>query len=155
MLGYLWSETYCERDEMKIFRSKIDIWLVALFAVETVAVLAIGFAIALSSGGIGGWSAFLIMLAAASLPIWLVFVWPTEYMVDGNELRIRRGRFSRWTVALDSIISIEPSSSLLSGPVLSLDRLEIKYGMGESVQVSPKDKDGFLRAVGYAGGEKV
>ena len=133
---------------MKTFKSKIDTWLIALFVVEAVTLLASGLAIALSSGGVAGWVALLIMFGAVLLPVWLV--WPTEYMVDGSELRIRSGRLFKWMIALDSITSVQPSGSLISGPALSLDRLKIKYGAGKWVLVSPEDKVGFLRAIGHS-----
>ena len=37
---------------------------------------------------------------------------------------------------------------MASSPALSLDRLLIVYGVGKVVLVSPKDKEGFVSALG-------
>ncbi len=72
----------------------------------------------------------------------------THYTVDRGELKIISGPF-RWKVSIDEITSVEPTRSPLSSPALSLDRLRIRYGKGRRVLVSPADKEGFLRAIGY------
>lgn len=131
---------------MKIFKSKIDSWLIALLVIEAVPLLAIGIIIAITTGTGKDWVALVIIIAAQSLPIWLLRT--TNYTVSSNHLRIRFGPF-KWKIALDSITSVQASSDLRSGPALSLDRLEIKYGDGKSVVVSPVDKAGFRQAIGH------
>lgn len=63
-----------------------------------------------------------------------------------RELLVRSGPF-RWRIAIDGIESIRPSRSPLSSPALSLDRLEITYGGGRRLLISPEDREGFLEAI--------
>ena len=53
--------------------------------------------------------------------------------------------FSTQSISLKDITNITPTSSTLSAPALSLDRIEIGYE-GGSIVISPKDKDGFYHA---------
>jgi hypothetical protein len=39
------------------------------------------------------------------------------------------------------------SRSPFSSPALSLDRLQIDYGAGKSILISPADKEGFIEAI--------
>jgi hypothetical protein len=38
---------------------------------------------------------------------------------------------------------------VLSSPALSLNRLEIRYGNGKRMLLSPQDAAGFLKAIGH------
>ena len=84
-------------------------------------------------------------IVALGLPVWLLL--STYYLVDAGNLMIRSGPF-RWSISISEIKSVEPSRSLLSSPALSLNRLEIQYGRGKTVLVSPKDVEGFRNAIG-------
>jgi hypothetical protein len=84
------------------------------------------------------------LLLSLALPVWILF--STAYHVDAKCLKIRSGPFS-WKILLADVQSIEPSRSWLSSPALSLDRLEIRYGNGRRILVSPRDRAGFLDAV--------
>ena len=70
----------------------------------------------------------------------------TRYEVADREVIVRSTPF-RWRIEIESIESIRPSRSPASSPALSLDRLEIRYGGGRTLLVSPKDREGFLAAV--------
>ena len=50
------------------------------------------------------------------------------------------------SISLKDITNITPTSSTLSAPALSLDRIEIGYE-GGSIVISPKDKDRFYHAI--------
>ena len=86
-------------------------------------------------------------LLAVGLPIWLLV--STRYIVRPTELVVRSGPFV-WRVPRERIVSISPSRSPLSAPALSLNRLEISYNEGETLLVSPKDREGFVSALGFA-----
>jgi hypothetical protein len=79
------------------------------------------------------------------LPVWLLF--STYYVVEANTLKIRSGPFG-WSILISEIKSVRPSRSVLSSPALSLNRLEIQYGRGQSILVSPEDIEGFKNAIG-------
>ena len=86
---------------------------------------------------------FPLFLAVAFLILFL-FVWFAYTM------KIRCG-FVSWNIPRKDIHSIKPSRSLLSGPALSMDRLKISYAGKGTILISPREKDAFLRALGFSG----
>lgn len=69
----------------------------------------------------------------------------TVYIIDGANLVIRCGP-TKLVVPIDSITAIE-RGSIASGPAMSLSRLCVRYGRFREVNISPKDKRGFIRAI--------
>lgn len=127
------------------FRSAVDWWFYAVVAVAgTVAVVAV---LPVVASGTPGQVALGLgtLLIAVGLPLWLLF--STEYRVESKTLLVRSGPF-RWTIPLADISSVRESNSALSSPALSLKRLEVTYGRGKSILLSPADRDGFLAALG-------
>ena len=86
-------------------------------------------------------AAELLMFGVAALVLWITFL--TYYELEHDALVIHSGPFS-WRVPLTEISGVRPTNSSRSGPALSMDRLEILYGNGRSILISPADKDGFL-----------
>jgi hypothetical protein len=126
-----------------VFKSKVDAWLVVLvfggvafgFGASVVAVVREG--VRAGGGGV------VISLLVIAFCVWLFTA--TDYRIDGRDLRIRSGPF-RWRVAIDDIEAVTPSRNPLSSPALSMDRLLIAYA-GGALLVSPKDREGFVRAL--------
>ena len=83
-------------------------------------------------------------LVALGLPVWLLVT--TYYRVEAGTLSVKSGPM-RWVIPLEDIQSVKPTSSLLSSPALSMKRLQINYGQGKAIMVSPRDMDGFIRSV--------
>ena len=54
--------------------------------------------------------------------------------------------FSTQSISLKDITNITPTSSTLSAPALSVDRIQIGH-VGGSIVISPKDKDRFYHAI--------
>ncbi len=130
----------------KRFPSKIDSWLVILLVgviLTQVVIVSIAIVEDPEPGAaiVGVGSLVLIVALFGSI---LKF---TYYEVSDVSLKIVSGPF-RWKIARDAITAAEPSRSLLSSPALSLDRLRIRHGK-RSVLVSPADKRGFLKALGF------
>ncbi|CUS47551.1 MAG: Bacterial PH domain [Idiomarinaceae bacterium HL-53] len=130
---------------MKIFKSKQDVWLIAVLYLS-------GFICFFGSTYVlfEGISITNIIIATftslvGGFQIWLMV--SLRYLIDEKMLKIICGPF-RWSIELTSIKSVEPSSDMASGPALSLDRLSIVYGVGKVVLVSPLDKEGFISALG-------
>jgi hypothetical protein len=123
-----------------LFRSKVDGKLTAIgFAIPCVAVMSIittrGPASPLS------WLPVAVTVVVAAIVVWVVL--STYYEFQGDALMAHSGPFS-WRIALKDICAVRESSSLRSGPALSLDRLEISYLRGRVLLISPADKAGFL-----------
>ena len=129
-----------------LFPSRVDGWLglvlvgmaVGPFVLALFMMLSIGFSEGLVAGGIG----------VFNLGLLFGLSWPVHYTVTDTELIVRFGLI-RQPVRLEDIFRVEPSSSLLSAPALSLDRLKIHYGRSiqRSIVISPADRDGFYRAL--------
>jgi hypothetical protein len=83
----------------------------------------------------------LLMIGAAAFAMWITFT--TYYELEHDALIAHSGPFS-WRIPLAEIIAVRPSDSSRSGPAMSMDRLEIAYGDGRSILVSPADQTGFL-----------
>jgi hypothetical protein len=126
------------------FRSKIDGWLVLL--VIATGVLALTTSIPLIIRGVPGAIpiAVVVFVSVVGLPVWLLST--TSYWFEDEELCIRSGPL-RWRIPVNQIKAVTPTRNLLSSPALSLDRLQIDYGLYQSVLVSPLDKKGFLGAL--------
>ncbi|MEP4486821.1 MAG: PH domain-containing protein [Halioglobus sp.] len=128
------------------FRSKTDAWLGAVI------LCAVGFMIAtlVQTGQAAEQQSTLATVAmlvlGCGVPLWMLF--GTLYTVTPDQLLIKCGPF-RWRVPRNEIHEVIPTRSPLSSPALSLDRLQIKYGNGKSVLVSPKHKSDFMEAIGH------
>ena len=75
----------------------------------------------------------------------LLIFFNIKYSLSEDRLFVKNG-FSTQSIPLKDITHITPTNSMLSAPALSLDRIEIRYE-GGSIVISPKDKDGFYRAI--------
>jgi len=75
-------------------------------------------------------------------------VMPMIYVIRGEGLAIRFGMV-RMRIPWDRVIQIEPSSNPISGPAMSLKRLDIRYRKGNGheshVLISPADREAFVR----------
>lgn len=84
----------------------------------------------------------------ACMAVWLGYVlFSFRYVIEGNLLFIRGSMFYRMQVDIFSISCISKTWNPLSSPAASLDRLAIRYGHGDEILVSPKDKQGFVHAL--------
>ena len=52
-----------------------------------------------------------------------------------------------WRIPLAEVTGVRESNSVRFGPALSMDRLEIIYGGGRVLMVSPAEKTAFLMAL--------
>ncbi|HTG36951.1 MAG TPA: PH domain-containing protein [Thermoanaerobaculia bacterium] len=127
------------------FPSKIDRWIVWLTAIP----LTISAAAVTSALLAGPPLPAAFLMVGLEVLIVAFMVWTcrgTRYLVTDREVIARSGPF-RWRIEIAGIESIRPSKNLLSSPAMSLDRLEIRYGGGRRLLISPKDRAGFLEAV--------
>jgi hypothetical protein len=84
----------------------------------------------------------LITVPVMAFIIWLIAA--TYYEINGEELKVAAGPI-RYKIHIHTIRAIEASYNPLSSPALSLDRLKITYNQNNTVLISPKDKQEFVR----------
>lgn len=128
-----------------VFPSKIDAWIAALMIVP-LGISAVVMGSALRANPPLPAVVLLVGIEVLVLTLIVATVRSTRYEVTDREVIAHAPPF-RWRIAIESIESIRPSRSPASSPALSLDRLEIRYGGGRTLLVSPKDREGFLAAV--------
>jgi membrane protein YdbS with pleckstrin-like domain len=131
----------------KIFRSKIDRWvLILLIGAMIVQAFALG-AVAFTNAEPG---ITIIMIVSTLVFVALLgslVAW-TYYSIEGPVLKVVSGPF-RWKVPIAEIKSVEATRNPLSSPALSLDRLRITWGeKNHKIMISPADKNGFVKALG-------
>jgi hypothetical protein len=125
------------------FRSKVDRKMTAIgLAVPGAAILAIVLSPKNSTSML--WLPLTLTGLVAVFVLWVML--STYYEFQGEVLVAHSGPFS-WRVPLQDIIGVRESNSVRSGPALSMDRLEITFGAGRVLLVSPADKPGFLAAL--------
>ncbi len=129
----------------KEFRSKVDGWLRVLLSGVAFAALGVGIAVFREVPAPESALTLGLCVLSALMVVWILV--DTAYVVTRTELQIRSGPF-RWRIPLERITEVKESRTLLSGPALSLDRLQIRMGRWRSIVVSPEDKAGFRRALG-------
>jgi len=72
----------------------------------------------------------------------------SEYVVDGENLTVERGKLSkRLVIPMDSIRRIEKIRKIRIGREALISYLVIVYGDERSVAVMPKDEEGFVRHI--------
>ena len=125
------------------FRTKIDWWigLVISFLPITCIWMIIRY---FQIGGITNLIVGLIMLISSITIIPIFFI---TYILDEKELLVKLGFFYTLKIAYSSITSVQETRNPLSSLAMSIDRIEIKYGKGGCVLISPKNKQEFLRVL--------
>jgi hypothetical protein len=121
------------------FRSKVD-WVFIVGAAVSALGGVFGFVVAAREGHpwIGA-SAFMAIAIVA-------WVWAsTRYVITHRSLLVRCA-FVRMDIPIESIQGVRRTSSILSAPALSLDRIEVRHRRG-SVVLSPRERDRFIQAL--------
>lgn len=127
-----------------VFRSKIDLWLIAALVLVPVVILSF---IAGDSGVNEYRLDLVILLIVIIVPGGIAGLYATtRYTITPDMLLVRSGPFT-WAIPLREITRIEPTYNPASSPAFSLDRLSIYYGLGNRLMVSPMEKENFLAAL--------
>ncbi len=124
-----------------VYRSKIDGWLIVVLGTTVVTSLLASFAILASGTSADFIIAAFTVIIGCGLPLWLLI--STCYTLGHGQLVVRSGPF-KWCIP---VVDITPTSSALSSPALSLDRLHIEYGQGNSLMISPCNQEQFVRDI--------
>ena len=128
----------------KIYPSKRDTWIVAILGAIIIFCTAGAIYVTYQPLSILA-MLFQELLYVGAVAFTVSILRSTYYTLKDDELLVRSGPF-RWTIALEEIVSVTPSRTLLSGAALSLDRLIIQHGDSRhGTIISPEDKELFLR----------
>jgi hypothetical protein len=128
-----------------VFNSKIDTWLLLVILGAAATCFAVGAQYWDFVSGAYWWVGVLLLLSGL-FPLWFLFT--TRYAMSDAELLIHSGPLS-WIVPIAEITKLEPSNNAISNPALSLDRLEIRYGQGRSIMISPEPRKAFVQQLEY------
>lgn len=85
---------------------------------------------------------YVISALTISFILWMWF--GTSYRIEGDVLKVKTGPV-RSTVNIADIRKLTATRTLLSGPALSLDRIEILHKNYDIMIVSPMDKTEFVQ----------
>ena len=120
---------------VKIYRSKLDAWIVVLFSV----IFLITMILPLLEGNFTG------LWITLPMAIFIIHLFSnTYYTISGNTLHVKSGFMVNRTINIAAIRKIEETNNMISSPATSLDRLEIFYSKYESIIISPKNKADFI-----------
>lgn len=126
------------------FPSKVDAWLAAILVLLLVTAFAVPILL-FATGEPQAWVG--LVGTAVILAILGGLAWPVCYELEDEALLIRFG-LVRSRIRYAAIRRVVPSRSILSSPALSMDRLHVDAGSSLGPLISPRDKAGFLDALG-------
>ena len=116
---------------MKIFKSKVDWWLILLF-------LGI-FGFPIVQGILT--EDYLLVIIFSLVLIFLYFLSKTiRYIIKDEKLIIWRTK-----IDIKTIKKIYSTNNPLSSPALSLDRIAVVYNKFDEVLISPKEREAFVQ----------
>ena len=127
------------------FKSAVDLWLLVIVVLVVIISLGVSVRLVLQRSPAGYLISIWLIAVGIGLPLWLLYT--TQYVVKDEVLKIQSGPF-KWTIPITSISQVVETTNPLSSPALSLRRLKITYGESKTIMVSPKDREGFLEAIG-------
>ncbi|HRG19028.1 MAG TPA: PH domain-containing protein [Flavobacterium lutivivi] len=116
---------------MKIYKSKVDWWLIA------VVLIAFGYPI------VDGILSKEYVLSAVFIVLLVLFYFlakSIQYKIDGENLIIWRTK-----IPIQSIYKVYRTRMPLSSPALSLDRIGIVYNKYDEIFISPKEREEFIK----------
>jgi len=121
--------------------SKIDIWIALLLVAGPLILVNLGIYLHKT----GEEQNSLICISAGMLigvVIWIL-AFPCQYTLEDKSLLAQAG-ILKWRIPYAEIQTVELSNSILSGPALSLQRIEVQYDRGR-ILISPNERDLFLK----------
>ena len=129
--------------DTRCFPSKIDWWIGLLLCVPPISTVVSLIALYRSDDP-EAWMGWIFVAVVVALYGGLIF--PMRYEVGEDALVIRFGQV-RSRVKYTDIRRVKPTHNPLSSPALSLSRLHIDCGSSLGPNISPADRQGFLRAL--------
>ncbi|MBP6374482.1 MAG: PH domain-containing protein [Flavobacterium sp.] len=116
---------------MKIYRSKIDWWLMLIVYGAFVYPVVDGIRM----------KQYILSLVFVGIILFISFLfYKTRYTIEGENLLIWRTK-----IDINSIRKVYKTRNPLSSPALSLDRLAVVYNKFDEVLISPVERDDFIQ----------
>ena len=121
--------------------SKIDIWIALLLIAGPLILVNLGIYLHKT----GEEQNSLICISAGMLigVVTWILAFPCQYTLEDKSLLAQSG-ILKWRIPYAEIQTVELSNSILSGPALSLQRIEVQYDRGR-ILISPNERDLFLK----------
>lgn len=120
---------------MKVYKSKVD-WFFFLPLAYPIFLCVRGFI----TGSYLMSAITLIILVLIGL-----MIQKTEYTISENALNVKSGFLVNKRIDVKSIRKIENTKSIISAPALSRDRILLIYNKFDDIQISPKEKEEFIK----------
>lgn len=124
-----------------VYPSAVDWWLACLLAAPVVGCIGLGFA--LVGMGRPGDASTMFLVAAGITAITLVFAVPCRYTLLADTLSVRCGLIA-YSIPYATIRSLSRSSTLASGPAMSIRRVVVETQSGRRHILSPKNREQFM-----------
>ena len=121
---------------MTVYRSKVDVWLVALSVGIMAAACVPGLFFDFSWGALTACLLSLAMVVSGVVSI--------RYEISCDKLRVVCCWIFSEPFDIHNITSVKPTRTILSSPAASLDRIEVRAGR-RSVVISPRSKHQFVK----------
>ena len=121
--------------------SKIDIWIALLLVAGPLILVNLGIYLHKT----GEEQNSLICISAGMLigVVTWILAFPCQYTLEDKSLLAQSG-ILKWRIPYAEIQTVELSNSILSGPALSLQRIEVRYDQGR-ILISPNERDLFIK----------
>ena len=116
---------------MKIYKSKIDWWLIVLLLCVFGYPIVDGIMMKEYTLSI----TFLVILLLVGLLFYSI-----QYKIEGENLIIWKNK-----IDIKTITRVYKTRNPLSSPALSLDRIAIVYNKFDEILISPKDREDFIK----------
>ncbi|MBR5436650.1 MAG: PH domain-containing protein [Muribaculaceae bacterium] len=121
---------------IKIYKSKIDVWILAV--IMTVVLCSFLPIIILAFS----WALTILAICAAVLPLY--FILGTRYIIKESLLIVYCGFIKFGPYSIAKIVKICKTQSIESAPAASLDRIAILFSDKKTLILSPEDKASFV-----------
>lgn len=120
---------------MTVYRSKIGLELAI-----PLTILFGGIFVIFIANGI--WQGLFAPAGAAAFTAYVIL--SIRYTIHNDQLQVKSGVLYTLTIPIASITAVKASRNPISSPAASLDRMSVRYGSGQSVLISPAEKQAFL-----------
>lgn len=122
----------------KVYRSKIDVWLLVLVYGLTI--------LSISPSLYADFSWLVLVLLMITFVFITILLFGIKYVIKDRQLYVHYACFYTEVVEINRINKIFSTKTLLSAPAASLDRICIEYD-NNMIVISPRNKEDFIHSL--------